>query len=95
MGNLEHTSVGFVSVARSRGTTVWTKLFYRFEDVAVSRSEGALYFTWQHPKVDCSPFSLVLQAKEQIGNRTYVNPLVHFVCEGKVQVSFLTDNVVR
>lgn len=57
--------------------------------------EGALYFTWQHPKVDCSPFSLVLQAKEQIGNRTYVNPLVHFVCEGKVQVSFLTDNVVR
>ena len=51
--------------------------------------------TRQQPKVDCSPFSLVLQAKEQIGNRTYVNPLVHFVCKGKVQVSFLTDNVVR
>lgn len=93
MGNLEHTSVAFVSVARSRGTTVWTKMFYRFEEVTVSR--GCIVLTWQQPKVDCSPFSLVLQAKEQIGNRTYVNPLVHFVCKGKVQVSFLTDNVVR
>ena len=68
-------------------------VLYRFEEVTVSR--GCIVLTWQQPKVDCSPFPLVLQAKEQIGNRTYVNPLVHFVCKGKVQVSFLTDNVVR
>lgn len=93
MGNLEHTSVAFVSVARSRDRTVWTKLFYPFKDVTVNTR--CIVLTWQYPKVDCSPFSLVWQAKEQIGNRTYVNPLVHFVCKGKVQVSFLTDNVVR